>query len=74
MTMNLSDPGVLISSLLIGLIGMGLFMYGKKVFEPKCMGIGIAMCVFPYFISSLIIMWALAALCMVGVYLLPRMG
>jgi hypothetical protein len=70
--MNLSDPAVFISGVLIGLIGMALFMYGKKAIEPKCIGIGLAMCVYPYFISSVLIMWVLAGACLAGVYLLPR--
>ena len=36
------------------------------------LGAGIAMCVFPMFVSSLLVMWALAGLCMLGVYALPR--
>lgn len=70
--MDLSNPYLLVSGLLIGLVGMGLFMYGKKAQEPKCLGMGIAMCVFPYFVHSILLMWAIAALCMAGVYFLPR--
>jgi hypothetical protein len=72
--MNFSDPGIFISGLLIGLIGMGILMYGKKTTEPKCIGIGLAMCVYPYFVTSLLLLWVLAGACMVGVYMLPRSG
>ena len=72
--MNLSNPSVLFSGLFIGLIGLGLLMYGKKSMEPKCIGFGLAMCIYPYFITSLLVMWALAALCVAGVYYLPRSG
>lgn len=71
--MDLSDPNLLISSLIIGAIGMGMFIYGKKSQEMKTLGLGIAMCVYPYFIHSLLLMWAIAGVCMVGAYMLPRM-
>lgn len=70
--MDLSDPGVLFSSLLIGAVGMGLFVYGKKAQEPKCLGLGVAMCIFPIFVHSMLLMWGIACLCMVGAYALPR--
>lgn len=72
--MDFSNPYVLVSGLFIGLIGMGLLMYGKKSMEPKCIGIGLAMCVYPYFVTSLVLMWLLAAMCVAGVYYLPRAG
>ena len=53
-------------------IGMGMFIYGKKTQQPKCLGIGAAMCVFPYFVHSMLLMWGLAALGMAGAYFLPR--
>lgn len=70
--MDFSNPWAFLSSAIIGLFGTALFIYGKKAEEPKCLGAGIAMCVFPMFISSLIVMWAIAGLCMLGVYALPR--
>lgn len=72
--MDLSNPGVLLSSLLIGAVGMGMFMYGKRMPEPKYIGIGLALCVFPIFVHSLILMWALTALCLAGAWALPRAG
>ena len=70
--MDLGNPWALISSAIIGLFGTALFIYGRKAEEPKCLGAGVAMCVFPIFVSSLIVMWLLAGLCMLGVYALPK--
>lgn len=70
--MDFGNPWAFASSAIIGLVGTALFIYGKKAEEPKCLGAGIAMCVFPMFIPSLIVMWLMAALCMLGVYALPR--
>ena len=72
--MDISNPAVLISSLLIGLIGLAMFMYGKRAEQPTCLGLGIVMCVFPYFVGSLLAMWGIAIACMVALYLAPRVG
>lgn len=72
--MDFSDPSIVISAFLIGMVGMGLFIYGKKSEEPKCLGAGIAMCVFPMFIHSLLVMWALTGLCLAGAWFLPKSG
>jgi hypothetical protein len=66
--MDLSNPGALFSGLIIGAIGMGLFIYGKKQQHIPSLLAGVGMCVFPYFVSSLLVMWALAALCLGGLY------
>ncbi len=70
--MDLGNPSTLISGALIGLVGMALFVYGRRSQEPKCLGAGIAMCVFPIFVSSLLLMWLLAGLCVLGADALPK--
>ena len=55
--MDLSNPWVLISGLVLGAIGMGLFMYGKKQTDFRCIATGIALCVVPYFIGSVLVTW-----------------
>ena len=70
--MDFSNPWALFSGTIISLVGTGMFIYGRKSEEPKCLGAGVAMCVFPIFVSSLLIMWLLAGLCMLGVYALPK--
>jgi len=67
--MNL-DSGSLFSSLIISCIGMGYFMYGKKAGRLWPLLGGIALCVYPYFISNVPLMWGLAAGIMVGIYLM----
>jgi hypothetical protein len=69
--MEIPSMGLLFSGLLIGTVGVGMFIYGKKRPEPKCLLIGIAMCVYPYFVSSLALMWVIAVACMAAVYMLP---
>jgi hypothetical protein len=71
--MELPEFGQLISGLFIGAVGLAMFIYGKKRPEPKCLGIGLAMCIYPYFVHSMVIMWGIAALCVAGAYVLPRL-
>ena len=70
--MDFGNPWAFASAALIGLIGTALFIYGRRAQEPKCLGAGVVMCVFPIFVSSLIVMWLIAGLCMLGAYALPR--
>ena len=61
---ELGSTAVLIWGLLFGAIGAGFFIYGRKqkAIVPLC--VGIALCVFPYFIADVY------ALVVVGMVLL----
>ncbi len=53
------EPGsaaVLIWSMIFGSIGVGFFIYGKKqkAIIPLC--VGVALCVFPYFIENVYVL------------------
>lgn len=64
----LDHPGALISGLFIGLIGMALFVMGKRAGDLKLLLAGLAMCVYPYFIENVWLMWAITAACLVWVW------
>jgi hypothetical protein len=70
--MDFGDPLILISGFLIGGVGFVLLMYGKKEWNIKCLTTGLVMCVFPYFISSLALMWLIAAVCVGGLYVASK--
>lgn len=70
--MDLGDPMVLISGFLIGSIGFVLLMYGKKEWNLKCITTGLVLCAFPYFVTSLVLMWGIAALCIGGLYVASK--
>ena len=46
----------LILSILFGSIGMGYFVYGKKQQAAVPLIVGLALCIFPYFVSSVYLM------------------
>ena len=66
--MDFGNPWSLFSSVIIGLIGMAFFIYGKKQTNIRCIGAGVLMCVFPYFVTSVIAMWLITAACIGGVW------
>lgn len=70
--MDLSNPTVLFSQLLIGLVGLALFLYGRKSDDLKCVGCGLAVGIFPYFVHSILMLWGLTGLCLLGLFLASR--
>ena len=68
------DTGPLLSGLLIGCIGMGVFVYGKRMTDIRALGCGVALMAFPYFVHSVILMWVIAAACIGGLWALLRNG
>jgi len=58
------SPAVLFAGLIFGLIGIAGFTYGRRNALWKPMGIGLALIVFPYFITQVLLLYALGiALC-----------
>jgi len=70
--MDFSNPSLLISGFLISMVGLGIFMYGKRMQSFKSLAIGVVMMGFPIFVSSLLWMWVSAVACVAGMYLLPH--
>lgn len=66
------SPAILFSSLIIGLIGMGLLLYGKKQPDLKCLAAGAGLCVFPYFVHSLLVMWLITGACCAALWITRR--
>ncbi len=68
------DPTQLLLGLILGSIGMGVFIYGKNAAKLKCIVIGLVLMIVPMFISTV---WAdclLGAACMLGLWLIPGGG
>ena len=45
----------LIASVFLGIIGTGYVMYGRKAQHPVALVAGVLLCVFPYFVDSLVL-------------------
>lgn len=52
--------------LFVGLLGMALFIYGKKAERPAILVAGLAMCVLPVLAHGVLAQLGLAAACVVG--------
>ena len=50
------DYGILMASFAFGVIGMGMFCYGKKVARPIPMVAGAGLMVVPYFFTHLVLL------------------
>jgi hypothetical protein len=55
------DMNQLMASFFFGLIGTGMFMYGKKSSRPVPLLAGVALIIVPYFIPNLIAMTVVSA-------------
>ncbi len=69
--MDFSDPSLMVSGLIISMIGLAIFVYGKKAQNIKGIAVGLVMMIFPMFVHSLVWMWLIGGACVAGLYLLP---
>jgi hypothetical protein len=66
------DPLNLFVSLVLGSIGVGYFIYGKKQGKMVALLAGLVLMVFPYFVSNLAAMLGIGAAVMAAPYLAGR--
>ncbi len=72
--MDLDNPSVLLSGVIIGAFGMGFFIYGKKSADFRALLMGVALSVLPLFAHSLLVLWGLAGLCATAMYAARRLS
>ncbi len=70
--MDFGDPASLISSMLIGVIGMAVFMYGKKQGSLPALGAGVVLSAETFFVHSVLVMWLIAVACLAGLYMMSE--
>jgi hypothetical protein len=68
------DPGLLFLSLITSGIGFVLFVYGKKQGRPPQLAGGIALMVYPYFVSTMTMTIVIGTAIGAGVWLAVRQG
>lgn len=66
---SLPSPGSLFAAIVFGAVGMGAFIHGKRSGLAKPMLIGIALMVYPYFVSEGWLVFAIGALLCYLLYL-----
>jgi hypothetical protein len=55
------DPASLFASMLFGIIGLAVFVYGKKQLLWRPMMIGVSLMTYPYFVSQLWLLYLVGA-------------
>ena len=68
------SPGPLFASLVIGAIGLGMFLYGKRQKRIPQILSGVALMAFPYFVSSVPVMVSIAVALIGLTWLASRAG
>jgi len=71
--MNL-DANSLLASMLIGSVGLGLLIYGKKQIRVPQIVAGIVLLVYPYFVSNVLLMLGIAVAAMGALWGALRLG
>lgn len=64
----------LLASVLLGSVGMGFFMYGKKQRRAPHLAVGVALMVYPYFVSSVALMLIIGVVLVGLLYLASYVG
>lgn len=52
----MENTSLIISAMVFGSIGLGFFIYGKKQKSLVSLSVGIALMVFPYFITDVVVL------------------
>jgi hypothetical protein len=68
------DGNSLLASFLIGLVGSACFLYGRRQGSFLPMTVGAVLVVFPYFVSSIALMVAIAVGLLVALWGARRLG
>lgn len=64
----------LLASLLLGSVGMGFFMYGKRQRRAPHLAVGIALMAYPYFVSNVALMVVIGVALIGLLYLASYLG
>jgi hypothetical protein len=68
------DGNAILASLFIGLVGFGILVYGKRQSRVPHMAVGLVLLIYPYFVSNLALMGAIALALVGGLWLAVRLG
>lgn len=68
------DENALLLSLAIGCLGLAFFVYGKRQGRFPQMFAGLLLMVYPYFLSNLLVMAAVAAAVLAATWVAVRLG
>jgi hypothetical protein len=62
------SPAALLGSILFGAVGLGAFIYGKRMVLYKPMVIGVALMAYPYFVPETWLIYTIGCVLCLGLY------
>jgi hypothetical protein len=68
------DANAIIASVLIGSVGLGVFIYGKRQSRLPHLIVGGLLLVYPYFVPNLWLMLGIAVVLLLGLFVVARLG
>jgi hypothetical protein len=68
------NANALLASILLGSVGMGFFMYGRKQRRGPHLAVGVLLMVYPYFVSNVALMLGIGAALVGLLYLASYLG
>jgi ABC-type transport system involved in multi-copper enzyme maturation permease subunit len=68
------DAGSLFTGLIVSSIGFVLLSYGKKMSRAPHMAVGLVLMAYPYFVSSILLSFGIAAGLLLALWLAVRQG
>ncbi len=68
------NANALLASVLLGSVGLGFFVYGKKQRRGPHLAVGVALMVYPYFVSSVALMLIIGVALVGLLYLASYVG
>lgn len=68
--LELPSPANLFGSVLFGIVGYAAYRYGKKADSTHPMALGVALMVYPYFVSQTWLLYVIGCTLCAGLYVL----
>jgi len=72
--MDLGNPSMLFSAMLIGMVGVALLIYGKKQTDIRFVLLGIVLNIIPFVAPTVLALWGLSAGCCSLLYVSNRLS
>jgi hypothetical protein len=68
------DGNSILASMLVGSIGFVAFVYGKRQGRLPQMVVGVILCIFPYFVTNILAMFAITAALLFALWGVVKLG
>lgn len=70
----MDDPNALLASMMVGILGAALFVYGKKQVRIPHLVVGLLMVAYPYFVPGALLIAGIGVALLLLLWLVVRLG